>query len=94
MPTLGDLLKLKHLLYQTTKVDVRGTLLAVVGECSNIETLEQLTRRRLSGLDLNIIRELYNSIRRIERADMAAYEASMWQRKFQKPYVPMSSEVM
>lgn len=77
MPTLADLLKIKHLIWQTTKIDVKGTLLHVVGEITNINTLEQLQRRKLNVLDLQIIRQLYDSVRRVEMLDgMVEHEAS------------------
>lgn len=66
MPTLADLLKIKHLIWQTTKIDVKGTLLHVVGEVSSINTMDDLRRRKLNPLDLQIIRQLYDSVRRIE----------------------------
>lgn len=79
MPTLADLLKIKHLIWQTTKIDVRGTLMHIVGRVSTIQTMDDLRARKLSDMDLNIIRELYDSIRRVEWTDgRVELESRQW----------------
>lgn len=73
MPTLSDLLKLKHLLWQTTKIDAQGTLVHIMGsDIGKISTMAQLMARKLTGTDLRIIRELYDSVRRVETIDNQA----------------------
>lgn len=71
MLELSDYLKINYLMVQLTKVDVRGTISVLFGIEKPIESFQAMANMRLTVTDLNIIRRIYDGVRKAEGEDQS-----------------------
>lgn len=105
MATLADLLKINYILVQQTIDSAAGSVKAILGINGYLMNMEKLKSFKFSENDLAVVRTLYDSIRWIEmkerRVEVEAmkclagannYYSDMYH--LNKPYVPMSQDIM